>query len=354
MSKPTAATYTIDNRSWIDRAKGICIILVVMMHTALGVEKVLGQTGFLHAIVAWTKPFRMPDFFLLSGFLAGTIGSLSWRAFADRRIVNYLYFYLLWLAILTSLKLASDGALSVDSFIRSYAMGFIEPFSTLWFIYVLPVFMVVARFSRGWLAWAIGIIATVLHVWAAAYPEGGVYAMSSQAFGWIAPDSIALFLIFFLSGYLGRSWIDRIPDLIRMAPRMGVAVLLFWAGIHSCASIAGVTSIPGLTIAFGLSGALAILILAVLIERGPALDWLAYCGRHSLAIYLAFVIPMAASRSLLVGKLGVTQPDIVMVTVLACAVLFPLVLERLVQPGPLRFLFVRPEWTRLIKTEARL
>lgn len=47
----------------------MCIILVVMMHTALGVEKEIGQTGFLHAIVAWTKPFRMPDFFLLSGYL---------------------------------------------------------------------------------------------------------------------------------------------------------------------------------------------------------------------------------------------------------------------------------------------
>lgn len=342
-----------DNKAWIDRAKGICIILVVMMHTALGVEKVLGQTGVLHAVVSWTKPFRMPDFFLLSGYLAGAIGALSWRSFVDRRILHYVYFYLLWLSILTGLKLATEGALTTDSFAHALMFGLVEPFSTLWFIYVLPTFMVLARFARGWLAWAIGIIATVLHVWAAAYPDGGAYAMSSHVFGWIAPDSAALFLIFFLCGYLGRGLIDRTTGLIRMAPTAGIATMLLWAALHALALSAGLTAIPGLTIAFGLLGALAIVTLAVLIERVSALDWLAFCGRHSLAIYLAFVIPMSASRSLLVGKLGVAQPDIVMAAVLVCAILFPLILERLVQRGPLQFLFIRPSWAHLRKTEVR-
>ena len=30
---------------WVDYAKGICIILVVMMHSTLGVEKAMGETG---------------------------------------------------------------------------------------------------------------------------------------------------------------------------------------------------------------------------------------------------------------------------------------------------------------------
>ena len=56
---------------WVDYAKGICIVMVVMMHSVLGVEAAAGQTGFMHALVAFAKPFRMPDFFLISGlFLA--------------------------------------------------------------------------------------------------------------------------------------------------------------------------------------------------------------------------------------------------------------------------------------------
>ncbi|MEA2864402.1 MAG: hypothetical protein QOC84_2358, partial [Bradyrhizobium sp.] len=51
---------------WVDYAKGICIVMVVMMHSVLGVETAAGQTGFMHVLVAFAKPFRMPDFFLIS------------------------------------------------------------------------------------------------------------------------------------------------------------------------------------------------------------------------------------------------------------------------------------------------
>ncbi|MDP1883623.1 MAG: hypothetical protein Q8K88_12190, partial [Bradyrhizobium sp.] len=50
---------------WVDYAKGICIVMVVMMHSVLGVEAAAGQTGFMHVLVAFAKPFRMPDFFLI-------------------------------------------------------------------------------------------------------------------------------------------------------------------------------------------------------------------------------------------------------------------------------------------------
>ena len=52
---------------WADYAKGFCIIMVVMMHSTLGVEEAAGREGFMHALVAFAKPFRMPDFFLISG-----------------------------------------------------------------------------------------------------------------------------------------------------------------------------------------------------------------------------------------------------------------------------------------------
>ena len=49
---------------WVDYAKGICIVMVVMMHSVLGVEAAAQQTGFMHWLVMFAKPFRMPDFFL--------------------------------------------------------------------------------------------------------------------------------------------------------------------------------------------------------------------------------------------------------------------------------------------------
>ena len=63
---------------WVDYAKGLCIVFVVMMHSTLGVEDAAGREGWLHPLVAFAKPFRMPDFFLISGlFLVFAVGLLG-------------------------------------------------------------------------------------------------------------------------------------------------------------------------------------------------------------------------------------------------------------------------------------
>ncbi len=60
--------------AWVDYAKGFCIIMVVTMHSTLGVEKAADATGWMNYVVAFATPFRMPDFFMISGlFLARVI-----------------------------------------------------------------------------------------------------------------------------------------------------------------------------------------------------------------------------------------------------------------------------------------
>ena len=54
---------------WVDYAKGFCIILVVMMHSTLGMGKTVGGEGWLHWFVEFARPLRMPDFFLPIFFL---------------------------------------------------------------------------------------------------------------------------------------------------------------------------------------------------------------------------------------------------------------------------------------------
>src|SRR5580765_5906063 len=89
---------------WVDYAKGICIILVVMMHSTLGVEKAAGELSWLNGFIEWARPFRMPDFFLISGlFLASRIDR-PWRLFLDRKVLHFAYFYTLWLTIQFAFK----------------------------------------------------------------------------------------------------------------------------------------------------------------------------------------------------------------------------------------------------------
>src|SRR5258708_40045130 len=58
---------------WVDYAKGFCIVFVVMMHSTLGVEQAVGHEGWLHTVVAFARPFRMPDFFLISGLFLSQV-----------------------------------------------------------------------------------------------------------------------------------------------------------------------------------------------------------------------------------------------------------------------------------------
>jgi uncharacterized membrane protein YcfT len=48
-----------DRLEWVDVAKGICIILAVMMHSTPGVEKAIGAQTSLNAFIAWARPFRI-------------------------------------------------------------------------------------------------------------------------------------------------------------------------------------------------------------------------------------------------------------------------------------------------------
>src|ERR1700754_1252902 len=131
---------------WVDYAKGICIVMVVMMHSVLGVEAAAGQTGFMHGLVAFAKPFRMPDFFLISGLFLAVVIDRDWRTYLDRKVVHFAYFYVLWVTIQFVFKAPGFAAESSWSHVGLlYLESFIEPFGTLWFIYLLPVFFVVTK-----------------------------------------------------------------------------------------------------------------------------------------------------------------------------------------------------------------
>src|SRR3979411_308446 len=163
MGRPMQATEAAGGQrvDWVDYAKGFCIVFVVMMHSTLGVENAAGQEGWLHTVVAFAKPFRMPDFFLISGLFLAQVIDRDWRTYLDRKVVHFVYFYLLWTALQFGFKaplLARDQGVTGAAWL--YVESFWEPFGTLWFIYLLPIFFVVTKLARSlaipsWLVWLV-------------------------------------------------------------------------------------------------------------------------------------------------------------------------------------------------------
>jgi uncharacterized membrane protein YcfT len=87
---------------------------------------------------------------------------------------------------------------------------------------------------------------------------------------------------------------------------------------------------------------MAIVTMAALLTGTRFAQPFRYAGHHSIAVYLAFFMPMAATRTVLLKTGVIEDVGVVSLIVTAMAVLVPLVLERLVRNTPAAFLFRRP------------
>ena len=61
-----AMSGTNERLNWVDSAKGISIILVVMMYSVFNVGQDAEGVGLFHYVIGFATPFRMPEFFLIS------------------------------------------------------------------------------------------------------------------------------------------------------------------------------------------------------------------------------------------------------------------------------------------------
>lgn len=322
--------------AWVDTAKGICIILVVMMHATLGVGEAMGGEGWMHWVVAFARPFRMPDFFLVSGLFLARAIDRDWRTYADRRVVHFAYFYLLWLVIQSAAKFNQVSGGTAAGFIEHLAVSLVEPFSTLWFVYLLAVFSVVTKLLRPVRPGMLLAAAAILEV------------LPIET-GWFLLDEFCGRYVYFLAGYILAPHIFALADWAARHAWATLAGLALWAVVNgffalSPSGIAGfptLATLPVASLVLGMLGAAAIVAAAALLTRSRAAWPLIYVGRHSIAVYLAFFLPMAAARTVIV-RFGVIDVGTAAAIVTAMAVITPLILERLVRHTPASFLFRRP------------
>jgi uncharacterized membrane protein YcfT len=320
---------------WVDYAKGICIVMVVMMHSTLGVEAAAGREGFMHAVVAFAKPFRMPDFFLISGLFLAQVIDRDWRTYLDRKVVHFAYFYVLWCAIQFAFKAPAMavelGAAAVG---LEFAKSFIEPFGTLWFIYLLPIFFVVTKLLRGTSPWIVWLVAAMLEI-------------APIDTGWTVIDEFAGRFVYFYTGYWLAPRVFALAHEANLRPWRALVGLAAWAAINGLLVVAGRADMPVVSLLLGLSGAAAVVVVAVLLAKMVISDPIRYCGEHSIVIYLGFFLPMAAARSLLLKSGLNLDIGVISLIVTFTGVVGALVLWWAMRHSPLRFLYTRPDAFRV-------
>lgn len=304
---------------WVDAAKGIGIVLVVIGHAIGG----LVDAG-IQPSPDWFRPvmlaiyfFHMPLFFFLSGLFFPDRLQAGPAGVARRSLTGIVWPYLLWgglqvMAIHAAGRYVNAPIVDLGETLRG--MAFSSPPSQFWFLYVLLVAQLLAMVLLP-LAGAGGLLGVAVLAWLLAPGPLPVVAA-------LALKMLPFFALGCLVG--GRKWLAALPAptgrgtaaVVAVAALTGLATaagLIAMAGEARFAALraGGIADLAWQPMAAGaaLAGIAAVIAVARRC-RGRSLGVLACLGRRSMAIYVLHILALASTRILLVKGLGVEEPAI--------------------------------------------
>jgi len=175
-------------------------------------------------------------------------------------------------------------------------------------------------------------------IWGAA----ALLEMAHISTGWTVIDEFCARFVYFYSGYLFAGHVFALSDRARGRPPLALAGLAAWAFIDGSLVASGCSEWPLISLLLGFSGACAIVILGTLLARAQWANFLRFCGEHSIVIYLAFFLPMAATRALLLRAGLIHDIGTISLVVTIVGVVGALALWRIALKAGANLLFERP------------
>lgn len=290
--------------AWVDNAKGMAIMMVVVCHTING----LILAGILHRPVpVWAflndffYTFQVPVFFLVSGLFAQrSLAKYGSRDFLKRKVGTLLYPYVVWQSIQIVLMIIAEGWANHLTDFRQLLLTPVLPYMQYWFLYVLflvgAVYVALekAGFSTRWM-----LVISLL-----------MYAVS-----WIPvhipwpPLVFTLRHFFYFSLGLSLSRVlltNSISDQIPTASGILFGVILL--GITACLVHFGWGYTSPLRILGATTGMAGVVFLSFALPRIPGAGIISRVGVRSLEIYVVHVICIAGVRGALISVFHVDQP----------------------------------------------
>src|SRR5262249_60879448 len=156
-------------------------------------------------------------------------------------------------------------------------------------------------------------------------------------------DEFASRFVYFYTGYLLAPRLFALAKSADSHPEGAVAGLVTWGLINGLLVFKGLSEPPFVSLALGLAGAAAAISFSALLAKSDLAKPLRYCRRNSIVIYLAFFLPMAASRSVLLKTGWISDIGTISAAVTLCGVIGSLALFWAVRHTALTLLFARPQ-----------
>jgi hypothetical protein len=166
--------------------------------------------------------------------------------------------------------------------------------------------------------------------------------------GHLLIDEFAARFVYFYAGYWLASWVFAWADAVRArSVPVILAGIFIWGAANAALVASGAAFLPLLGLVSGFIGAGAVIAAGVLLAKLPLTGWVRYCGENSIVVYLAFVLFMAATRTVLLKTGIVADLGAISLIVTAVSITGAVALHRLTRGTRLGFLFMRPEWAKL-------
>lgn len=265
---------------WVDVAKAMAIVLVVLFHATQAVYGDADQ-GRWEAVNSVFATFRMPLFFTVSGLFAARSLERPWRWVLTHRVGLYLYLYVLWWLLREAGFELVARAAGTERDAPDPRLLLVHPSSAMWFLYALALFFLVARAARR--------VPVPVQLLAA----GALSAVAGSSLD--IPEgrrNMALYLVFFLLGAHLSASVRRRAE--RSTGPVAVGLLLAFAGATGLVAVAGLREVPPFRLALGLLAVAAGLALARVVDRTAVRAPLAYLGRNTLPVYVLHSVVLAA------------------------------------------------------------
>jgi fucose 4-O-acetylase-like acetyltransferase len=262
---------TSSRLDYVDSAKGLCAILVVIMHT-LTVEDIFNNLLFI---------LRMPLFFFCSGLFCAGAMKLNWFRFSTLKVAPILWLYVLWSMIVYFSSFVVWALIQGEKvdLIRPLTILW-QPAQTLWFLYALGIIYILTKILVK-IPVVVGILLVV-----AAYSFSMHQAdLMNASF----PYKVARFLPFFYLGYLLK---EVMPAYVSYFRKYWPVCLVAFFGMTYVAFESTYLQVGPLGLILGLLGIFSVLCLLSEFERFRWVRFLAWVGKRSIFVFVIHRIPL--------------------------------------------------------------
>ncbi len=334
MKNTQTANFSLNSHrvEWVDFAKGICIVLVVLLNTTHGVQQATGEISVFEKFNEWAQPFRMPDFFFIAGLFLMRRIDRPWRSYLDTKVAHFAYFYTIWMTVWYVVRLPQYiEQTGLTNTLLLYPLSFIQPLGSLWFIYMLAVFFVAAKLTRTFPVWLVFGVAALLH------------SLQINTGSRIIDEFSSRF-VFFYAGFVFAPLAFAIADfLTRQKAAALITGLTIWAIVQAWLVNNHFAELPIISLVLGFVGIGAIVGTGIVLSKSPLGAPFRYLGANTLTVFLSYFLFAVAARIVLLKTGLVSDTSMVIIISSLVGIIGPVILNVVTRNTPLAFIFKRPD-----------